>query len=244
VVTDIVNSAGWQKPEDAVRGCAPLLISFVYDTIERARRRSLREMWLAARESAGDAEIRTRILDFLTEGDVAPRLERLLDQQVFAFQPWITELDQVVNVADAREWRGTTARLLASYPDHPGLLLGRAISEVTDPGGNLHEFGSAIEAAARSALRRYNATNTEVASAMHWAYDHIHRLGRPDGAAVLLATLSRLDIAGEAPWSGLIAHARSDFPHSAAVAAACLPDWLHASIRELDDLLAHEVEIR
>lgn len=241
---DIVNSAGWQKPEDAVRGCAPLLIGFVYDTIERARRRSLREMWLAARESAGDAELRARILDFLTEGDVAPRLERLLDQQTFAFEPWLTELHQVSNVADAREWRGTTARLLASYPDHPGLLLGRAVSEVTDPDGNLREFASAIEAAARSALRRYNTTSSEVATAMQWTYEHIRGLGRPDAAGVLLATLSRLDIVGETPWSGLITQARSDFPRSVTVAAVYLPDGLLAAIRQLDELLAQEVESR
>ena len=50
--------------DDAILGVAGLLIDFVYDTIERSRRRSLREMWLAVRESNQDpnVEFRGRIL--------------------------------------------------------------------------------------------------------------------------------------------------------------------------------------
>jgi hypothetical protein len=124
------------------------------------------------------------------------------------------------------------------------LLLGRAVSEVTDPDGNLHEFASAIEAAARSALRRYNVNRAELDMAMHWTYDHIRRLGRPDGAGVLLASLSRLELEGDAQWGGLAARARSDFPGSVTVAAVCLADWLHAVVRELDEVLVREMEIR
>ena len=124
---------------DAVTGCGRLLIEFVYDTIERSRRRSLREMWLAARESGSDPnqEFRQRILDYLTQGDVTPVLESLVDRSRFSYDDWIAELRQVTTSDEARELRGSSARLLPSYPDHPGLLLARGLSEAV---GSLTRF--------------------------------------------------------------------------------------------------------
>ena len=58
---------------DAVEHCGRMLIDFVYDTIERSRRRSLQEMWLLAGDAVDDGEVvRKRVLDYLTEGDIAP----------------------------------------------------------------------------------------------------------------------------------------------------------------------------
>ena len=53
-----------QSLADATVGCARLLISFVYEVIEGSRRRSLREMWLAARETLANPneELRQRVL--------------------------------------------------------------------------------------------------------------------------------------------------------------------------------------
>src|SRR5690606_7253870 len=123
----------YAKVEDAIEDCGRALITFVYDTIERSRRRSLREMYLVAATSTSDEQVRRRVLDYLSEGDIAPVLEWLVDARSFSFDPWLEEIAKIASVTDAREWRGTTARLLGSYPDHPGLLAGRALAEAFDP---------------------------------------------------------------------------------------------------------------
>lgn len=232
--------AGWRKPEDALRGCAPLLIAFVYDTIERARRRSLREMWLAARESIGEPEqLRRRILDFLSEGDLAPRLEKLVDESLFSFDPWLSQLQSLLSAADAREWRGTTARLLASYPDHPGLLVGRAVSELLDPDGNLREFASNVEAAVRSAVRRYGASLDDVNKLISWLYERAVQTSDAEGAAVILA-VAGLELDAGARLDGLDSRGAIDFPGSVSVAAVMLSHRLRKAISRLDTIVERE----
>ena len=137
----------------AIAVCGRILIEFVYETIERSRRRSLREMWTAVKEARTDAALRARVLDYLSEGDAAPILERLAEEQTFDFAAWRDAYSGVLSIADAREWRGTCARLLVSYPDHPGLLIGRAIVELVDPEGDLADFDSNLESAFAAAPR-------------------------------------------------------------------------------------------
>ncbi len=48
----------YPKLMDAVERCGRAMVQFVYDTIERSRRRSLREMWLAAVEANTGEELR------------------------------------------------------------------------------------------------------------------------------------------------------------------------------------------
>ena len=73
-------------------------------------------MWVAVKESRTDADLRQRVLDYLTEGDVAPLLEGLAEARRFDFVRWRDAYAQIMSLADAREWRGTTARLLAPTP--------------------------------------------------------------------------------------------------------------------------------
>ena len=135
----------YPKLSDGIEACGRALIDFVYETIERSRRRSLKEMWLAARESNSDADLRQRVLEYLSEGDIAPVLESLAESRPFSFGPWLALWAGIEGASDAREWRGSTARLLVSYPDHPGLLASRGLVEAFDPGGNLHELESNFE---------------------------------------------------------------------------------------------------
>ena len=147
--------------------CARVLTSFVYDVIERSRRRSLREMWLAAREGDGEV-LRQRILDYLSEGDAAPEVERLLDRATFRFTDWC---EAVISDPDAGEWRGVTARLLASEPDHPGLLLARAVTELVLTNGDLREFESNLLASIRSSTARYGVTPDQLHDVARWLVD-------------------------------------------------------------------------
>jgi len=137
-----------------------ILIQFVYDTIEKSRRRSLREMWLVANECSTDAEIRKRVLDYLAEGDIVPILEALAGKVRFNWEDWEAELIGVRSRGDAGEWRGAAGRLLVSYPDHPGLLIARAWSELVDPAGDLIEFVLNISSA-RDSAPRYGISEDE-----------------------------------------------------------------------------------
>jgi len=193
----IVEGASWDTPELAVPGCARLLIGFVYDTIERARRRSFREMWLAARESENDAELRRRILDYLSEGDVAPQLQRLAEESTFRFSDWTSAMVDLVRLDDAREWRGSAARLLGSYPDHPGLLLARCVSELIDPMGNLEEASVNLAASIESARSRYGADDAMISATLAWIVQRCH-LRKDIDAAVVVQAVGRQHLPGYA----------------------------------------------
>ncbi len=184
----VVQEERWEKPEQAVVGCARLLISFVYDTVERARRRSLREVWLAARESPDDAALRRRVLDYLSEGDVAPLLERLAEERVFRFEDWASAMADLVRPDEAQEWRGSAARLLVSYPDHPGLLLARSVSELTDPAGSLREAAATLAACIQSARGRYGSDDATTGAALTWTTDRFLQRGDAAAAATVAAT--------------------------------------------------------
>lgn len=182
--------------ELATLAASRVLIKFVYDTVARSRLRSLREMWLAAREAQHDPDgaFRQRILDYLSQGAIAPTLERLVDRPRFVYGDWIEELAQVGDVDDAREMRGDSARLLASYPDHPGLLFARAFSEVLDDRGDLREFASNLDSSIRSARERYGLSDPLIDEFGAWLLNDAQ--DRRQGAlALAVAVLERHHVA-------------------------------------------------
>ena len=151
------------------------LIEFVYETVERSRRRSLREMLLSARHSdigrdhsdTGE-EFRNRILAYLSEGDVGKMLEGFVDAPVVDFERWTEKWAEVKAKSDAAEWRAASARLLASYPDHPGLLISRGLSELLVTIDEqvtieaINEYVLNIDPALLSAITRYNVPAKQV----------------------------------------------------------------------------------
>jgi ATP-dependent DNA helicase RecQ len=179
---------------ECVLRCAKALIEFVYDTVERSRRRSLREMWLAARESRDDEAFRGRLLDYLSQGAIAPALERLVDQEAFSYDEWTAALAELGAPEDAGELRGDSARLLSSYPDHPGLLLARGLSEAVDPRGNLEEFISNLDASLVSAQERYRVSTDEEARLGHWLLELCETL-RSGAMAAAMVVLERRELA-------------------------------------------------
>lgn len=146
---------------EAIEACARELMTFVYDTIAASRLRSLREMWLAARQGDGE-ELRQRIIDYFNEGSAAPMFEALVDRVPFRYEDWLDALDQLQLPDDALEWRGASARLLISEPEHPGLLLVRAIAEELAPGGSSAEFGANLTASFEHATSRYGASDDDI----------------------------------------------------------------------------------
>lgn len=176
----------YSNVSSAIEHAGGILMEFVYDTIERSRRRSLREMWLIARECSDDASLRARVLDYLSEGDILPNIESLVEDGIFSFQRWEPFWAGIQNAVEAREWRALTARLLGSYPDHPGLLIGRGLSEVIDIDGNLREFEFNVQSGIRMALNNYGATENEVSQFLTWTV-RLFATRNPDAAALVCA---------------------------------------------------------
>lgn len=191
-----VRSLESAKLRDVIEDCARALIEFIYETIERSRRRSLREMWLAAREALTDADLRERILDYLTEGDAAPVIERLASAAVFDFEAWCAAIEGIADAQDAHEWRGTTARLLGSDPDHTGLLLARSMCELIGASPNLDEVAANLASALRAAPTRFGLEPDDLDRLAAWALDFAAPRG-PAALAAVAAVVEEAGVAGE-----------------------------------------------
>jgi len=107
-----------------------LLLKFIYDVIERGRRRALLEMLLACTTSTKDVDIRGRILRYLEATEYSEKLEKLLADEAAGFTQCKDIFSAVRSPNEAAEIRGQTSRYLESYPDHPGLLMLRFLSEL------------------------------------------------------------------------------------------------------------------
>ena len=132
-----------------------MLAEFIYETIGKARQRSLLEMWELARVGQRDGEqVRQGILDYLSEGVPSTTAQRLAEQTVFSYSDWTDEWKEIASADDARQWRAAAARLLGSYPDHPGLLASRAVAGALF-GGSADDLEVGLHQSMLSALGRY-----------------------------------------------------------------------------------------
>lgn len=154
--------------EEAVVYCGRALVDFVGETIKQSRLHSLREMWLLARESDGDADVRGRILDYLREGDIMPRLQMCAEEPLFGFRSWTEVWGSVQTTDEARETRWSSARLLESYPHHPGLIATRGWSEMLMPSGTPNECVGHLRGAMRLASEAYGVTDAEIDQTLLW----------------------------------------------------------------------------
>lgn len=134
---------------------AEFLLNFIYDHVEKARRRSLQEMLLAAEGAANGQDIRLRILRHLELSrfsdaldDVAQSTQAGLDQIPDVF-------GEIMTADDAADLLGSAARLLESYPDQPGLLLLRGVAELLVSNPDLDIAHQNVQAALTAAESLY-----------------------------------------------------------------------------------------
>jgi ATP-dependent DNA helicase RecQ len=128
IMIDLDNISNLERSEQVLELCN-LMIKFTYDVIERSRRRMLYEAILLGRNYSEDAEIRRYLLDYLQEGLGAESFVELAEKSEIDFTEWIELFDKISTPMEAGEMRGITIRMLETYPDHPGMLLARGISE-------------------------------------------------------------------------------------------------------------------
>lgn len=174
---------------DATLGCSRILIESVYEFIESSRRRSLREMLLAARAGVDDPEkLRGQILAYLTRGDIAAALEKLADSEEFMPASWIVGLGRI-GEEESWELRGGAGRLLSSMPDHPGLLMARAHAELLDPAGDLQDLAYNLHASLVAATRRFGVQASDLDLIADWVLRACE--GRSPGTATAAALALR-----------------------------------------------------
>ena len=187
-------SGDLRKISEAIDTCGLALMEFVYDTIERSRRRAMREMWLIARDCRDDGSLRKRVLDYLAEGDLLPSIEALAEDPRFNPNSWRDAWIMINGSAEAAEWRASAARLLASYPEQPGLLIGRGLAEAFIVGGDLRELEFNIRSGLSAASSKYGATPEQVVAIVDWLVRRL-ALRMPGAASVICAIAESLDVA-------------------------------------------------
>ena len=201
---------------------ARYLIEFTYDVIERSRRRMIQEAVLLARQAQDNNEIRSRLLDYLQEGFGAERIEQLLESEKIDLAEWHDLACKAQTPMDAGELRGLCIRALETYPDHPGLLLTRAIAEsmCSDHDDTVSSRG--LAAAFRTGFVDYELAKQDIEAAIDDLFDlaltRAHGLGLP--LVVALLELDDVEPAlSFAASKGLHRAAELKGPHVRAVAA-------------------------
>jgi len=105
-------------------------LQFVYDVIERGRRRALNEMREAARLGLRSPDaLRARILNYLEATQFSEHLEALLQADHAGMGIVANLVDTVRTPNEAAELRGQVSRYLETYPDQPALLFLRGLVE-------------------------------------------------------------------------------------------------------------------
>ena len=153
------------QPREFVLFVADKLIRFIYEHIELARRRSLNEMLAAAANASTGEDLRQRVLQYLEYSEFDERLNDFLSSEVGGLDELTHVIDELVSPADAVSLRGSVASLLASYPDIPGLLLIRALTEAFAPDADSVVVSQNVDAAVRFALEKYEIDKEVVADA-------------------------------------------------------------------------------
>jgi len=158
-----------------ITALADLLLHFIYDVIERGRRRALNEMFLACTASSTDKDIRARILRYLEATEYSGTLEQIISDENAGIVKCKDIFTSVRSPNEAGELRGQVSRYLESYPDHPGLLMLRALSEILSRDRNGEVVRQNFVASVSSALTTYGLRNSIVFEFAAWAASSIGR---------------------------------------------------------------------
>lgn len=150
-----------------VLAVARRLIDFIYQHVEMARRRALNEMLQAATSAQQSGEkLRQRILNYLEQSEWDERLELVRSSALGGVDRLAPLLDDLVSPNDAVALRAATGRALASYPDVPGLLVLRALTEALSADANSEVVRQNIEAALQFGLQKFQLDPKQMVDAL------------------------------------------------------------------------------
>jgi len=152
------------------------LLAFIYEVVEQGRRVALREMLLASSEGQTEERLRERLLHYLQKTEYSEFLDQLVSAGDAGLQAISESFERdVVSPRVAEEIRGQVARYLESYPDHPGFLLLRALSEMYSRERSPDMARENVLAAVGFACDRYGVSEDQVFPFVAWALKTIQR---------------------------------------------------------------------
>ena len=170
---------------DFIIKSSEVLIEFIYDTIEKGRRRAFSEI-LQLAEAAyisedKDKVIRDRVMLYF-QTTYSEEIDKILNAESIKVD-FIRDLidgyeasnGRIIgglrSTRDAEEIRGQVSRYLESYPDNPGLLLVRALSEVFSSDYSKDVAVSSFEAAVKYGNEQigYSAKRDDYYQLIAWA---------------------------------------------------------------------------
>jgi ATP-dependent DNA helicase RecQ len=183
-----IDSIPDSAPAQFLIATAEVLLRFIYETVELARRRALSEMVQAAVGAAeaenSDDALRKRVLDYLSQTEWDKRLEDLLEAGEAGMADIPEILDDVITHIDITELRAAAGRLLASYPDVPSLLYLRGFAELLATTTNEAGVIDDVRAGTQFALSKYRLDPLAMAETILVLTQAATR--RPDMAEVIL----------------------------------------------------------
>ena len=150
-----------------------LLLQFIYEVIERGRRRALHEMLLACTTSPTDKDIRDRILSYLEVTEYSEDLEELITDDNVGISKCQDIFGSLRSPNEAAEVRGQVSRYLESYPDHPGLLMLRFLSETLARDANTDVAKQYFKASITFARDNYGQSQSSIVEIASWAVSSI-----------------------------------------------------------------------
>ena len=156
VAVDVLRDEIDREYEDFVLLVGERLIRFVYEVVERTRRRALSEMLRTCTESSHGSDIRKRILEYLEPSIFSEAIEAIFDTPEGGLAQVLEILEKVCSPIDAGHLRGESARALTAYPEHPGFLLLRGMSEAMTPKPDTQTVRENIRASVRFAHEKYD----------------------------------------------------------------------------------------
>jgi len=109
--------------EETAYDCGCILIEYMYETIEKRRRRAILHMLQAARDGAeqGPKMFRKALLEYLEASAFTKPVKQISRSDDHRL--WLEVLAQVQGMDDLTQLLGACRRQLEEYPSHPGLLI-------------------------------------------------------------------------------------------------------------------------
>ena len=169
-----------------VRAMLDLLLRFIYEVIELGRRRALGTMVEACTGPKTDKEIRETILQYLTATEYSAHLEEVIASKNAGIGRCRNLVASVRSPNEAAELKGQVSRYLESYPDHPGLLMLRALSEALSRDKDTEIVRENFTASVSFALSTYGLNESSVFEFAAWAASFVSKHSRESARDLVL----------------------------------------------------------
>jgi len=137
-------------------------------------------------QAFGGRPLDQAILEYLQQSEWDERLDEMRTSEDDVLAGIAKLLDDIVSPNDASELRGAADRMLASYPDVPGILLARAAAEAFCRDSVLEVVERNVKAGWRFAEREYGIEFGILSNAVLWLTKVLYEKGRTDAAEAVV----------------------------------------------------------